>query len=244
MAEPTEEPGDRTTAGYDLDDLTRPPTLGERILYRFVRDVLVAFCRTFWRLQVVGRELVPDGPFILCAVHRSNIDTPVVAAVTRRRLRYMGKHTMWKYGWSARFFTGMGGFPVHRGSADREALRRCEAALSSGEPLVMFPEGTRRTGPVVEELFDGPAFVAARTGVPILPVGIGGSQAAMPHGAKMIKPVKLSLVIGEPIPAPVGEDGKRASRRQVRETTEELRGRIQVLFDDAQRRVGRLDDLA
>ena len=235
MAESEKE----TENAYDLDDLTRPPTLGERILYRVVRDFLVFFCRTFWRLEVHGREHVPDGPFILCAVHRSNIDTPVVAAVTRRRLRYMGKHTMWKYGWSARFFTGMGGFPVHRGSADREALRRCEAALSSGEPLVMFPEGTRQSGPVVEDLFDGPAFVAARTGVPILPVGIGGSEAAMPTGSKILKPVKLSMVIGEPIPAPVGAEGKRPSRRQVHETTEELRGRIQILFDDAQRRIGR-----
>ena len=237
MAEAASAP-ERTT--YDIEDLTRPPTIGERILYRVVRDFLVFFCRTFWRLEVHGREHVPDGPFILSAVHRSNIDTPVVAAVTRRRLRYMGKHTMWKFGLAGRFFTGMGGFPVHRGSADREALRRCEAALSSGEPLVMFPEGARKSGPVVEDLFDGPAFVSARTGVPILPVGIGGSEAAMPLGAKYLKPVKLSLVIGEPIPAPVGVDGKRPSRRQVHETTEQLRAKIQELFDDAQRRIGRL----
>jgi hypothetical protein len=61
----------------------------------------------------------------------------------------------------------------------------------------------------------------------------------MPPGAKGIKPVKIVMVIGDPIPAPAGPDGGRPSRRQVRETTEELQARIQALFDDAQRRAGR-----
>ena len=67
-------------------------------------------------------------------------------------------------------------------------------------------------------------------------MGIGGSAEAMPLGAKWIKPVKVVLVIGAPIPAPVGADGKRPSRRQVHETTETLRTRIQALYDDAQAR--------
>lgn len=229
------------TAGpADAAQAQGPPTRGQLRFYRVVRDIIVAFCRLFWRMEVHGRENVPDGPFILSGVHRSNVDSLVVAGVTRRRMRFMGKHTMWKYSLPGKFFDAMGGIPVHRGSADREAMRSSVTALSYGEPVVMFPEGQRRTGPVIEDLFEGPAFVAGRTGVPILPVGIGGSEAAMPPGAKWIKPVKVVLVIGEPIPAPVGPDGKRPSRRQVRETTEVLRARLQVLFDDAQRRVGRL----
>lgn len=216
-----------------------PPTRGQLRFYRVVRDIVVAFCRLFWRMEVHGLEKVPPGPFVLSAVHRSNVDSLLVAGVTRRRMRYLGKHTMWKYDLPGRFFTAMGGIPVHRGSADREALRSCVTALGHGEPVVMFPEGQRRTGPVVEEIFEGPAFVAGRTGVPIVPVGIGGSEDAMPPGAKWIKPVKVVLVIGDPIPAPVGEDGRRPSRRHVRETTDELRSRLQVLFDDAQQRAGR-----
>ena len=73
------------------------------------RDIIVGFCRLFWRLEVHGQEHVPAGPFILSAVHRSNIDSPLVAAVTRRRIRFMGKHTMWKYDLPGRFFTAMGG---------------------------------------------------------------------------------------------------------------------------------------
>jgi 1-acyl-sn-glycerol-3-phosphate acyltransferase len=215
-------------------------SIGQRALYHFVRWVVVGFCRAFWAMTVDGTEHVPrTGPFILSPVHRSNIDTPVVGAVTRRRLRYMGKDTMWKYRWSAWFFTTMGGFPVHRGAADREALRRCMEVIDAGEPLVMFPEGTRQSGPVVEHLHDGPAFVAARTGAPIVPVGIGGSEPAMPKGARMIRPVRLHLEIGEPIWPQPREPGGRVPRRVVRELTDDLRDELQRLFDLAQEKVAR-----
>ena len=219
---------------YRTDQVGRPPTTGERWTYRIFRNLIVGFCRLFWRLEVHGLDNVPDGPFILSGVHRSNIDSPVVAAVTKRRLRFMGKHTMWKYDLPGRFFTAMGGFGVNRETADREALRTCIAVLEGGEPLVMFPEGQRRSGPVIEDLYEGPAFVSSRTGAPILPVGIGGSADAM-----FLKPVKVNLVIGPPIPAPVGEDGKRVSRRQIHETTETLRITLQELFDEAQLRLGK-----
>jgi 1-acyl-sn-glycerol-3-phosphate acyltransferase len=182
---------------------------------------------------VEGSEHVPDGAFILSPVHRSNVDTPLVAAVTRRPLRYMGKDAMWKYGWSAWFFTSLGGFPVHRGTADREALKKCIAVLEGGEPLVLFPEGTRRSGPVVEDVFDGAAYVALRTGAPIVPVGIGGSERAMPKGAKFIHPAPVRIVIGEPLHPPVTDGSSRAPRRAVRELTAELAKRLQDLFDDA-----------
>lgn len=224
---------------YRSNQVDRPSTRGERLLYWIVSRFLVLFARIYWRLEVHGRENVPDGAFILSGVHRSNIDTPVVAAVTPRRLRYMGKHTMWKYSLPGKFFTAMGGFGVNRGTADREALRTCVKVLETGEPLVMFPEGARRSGPVVEDLFEGPAYVASRAKVPILPVGIGGTEAAMPVGSSWLKPVKVVVVIGEPIPAPTGEDGKRPTRRAVSTTTDVLRERLQVLFDDAQRRAGR-----
>src|SRR3546814_11803048 len=105
-------------------------------------------------------------------------------------MRFMGKHTMWKYSLPGKFFDAMGGIPVHRGSADREAMRSPVTALGYGSPVVMFPEGLRRTGPVLADLFDGPAFVPWRTGVPLLPLGLGGSGAAMPRGSQWIKPAK------------------------------------------------------
>jgi 1-acyl-sn-glycerol-3-phosphate acyltransferase len=132
----------------------------------------------------------------------------------------------------------MGGFPVSRGAADREALRTCIDVIEAGEPLVMFPEGTRRSGPVVEELFDGPAYVAAKTQVPILPVGIGGSEAMMPKGSKFVRPSKLVIVAGEPLQPPAPSEGGRVSRRAVKQLTDQLRADVQKLFDDAQSRAG------
>lgn len=208
--------------------------------YAFVRGVIIAFCRGFWRLRVDGTEHVPrSGPFILAPVHRSNVDTPLVCAVTRRPLRYMGKDAMWKYRASAWFFTSLGGFPVHRGTADREALRSCVEVLARGEAVVMFPEGTRQSGPLVEELFDGPAYVSLRTGAPIVPVGIGGSERAMPKGAKMIHPGRVCLVVGQPIHPPSSGSGARAPRRAVRELTLRLRDELQVLFDEASIKAGK-----
>ena len=71
----------------------------------------------------------------------------------------------------------MGAFPVNRERPDRRALRNCEEALVHGDPVVMFPEGRRKAGPVVEDLQEGPAWVACRYRVPIVPVGLGRTDA-------------------------------------------------------------------
>lgn len=209
-------------------------TLEERSGHSFFGKIMYfVFWRLFyagvfltWRLRVHGRENLPDGPFILCGIHRSLIDTPIIGMVTSRRMRFMGKEGMWKFKPMGAFLSVMGGFPVERGTADRAALRAAEDVLTLGEPLVMFPEGTRKEGPRLrrDELLDGPAFVAARTGVPIVPVGIGGSARALPIGAKLPRPVKVVAVVGEPIYPPHRGEG-RVPRRVVADLTD-------TLFDD------------
>ena len=217
----------------------RAPTRSELCFYAVVRALVVGFCRLYWRETIDGRERVPDGPFVLAPVHRSNIDTPLVAVVTRRRIRYMGKETVWKYRLPGQILSALGGFPVRRGSADREALRRCVEVLKGGEPLVLFPEGTRQSGPEVRPLFEGAAYLSVRTGVPIVPVGIGGSERAMPKGARMLRPVKVHLVVGQPLyPESSNEESSqgrtgRASRRAVHELTERLHKELQRVFDEA-----------
>ena len=215
------------------------PSFGQRVLYRIARNLLVAVSMTYWRLRIEGRELVPPGPFVLAPVHRSNIDTPLVAGVTQRRLRYMGKDTMWKHRAPGWLFTALGGFPVRRGTADRVAMRLCLGVLAGGEPLVVFPEGGRRSGPVIGPISEGAAYLAIRAGVPIVPVGIGGSERAMTKGSWVLRPVRCSVIIGAPIhPPSAPTDGKRAPRRTVHELTERLRAELQRLFDEAQARVG------
>lgn len=212
---------------------------GALLLYAVVRGLVVAFCRLWWRLEVRGAEHLPvTGPFVLAPVHRSNADTLVVSALTRRRLRYMGKDTLWKKGLVSRFLNAMGGFPVRRGTADREALRRCAAVLAEGDPLVIFPEGTRQEGPVVDTLQEGAAYLAARAGVPIVPVGIGGSDQALPKGSKALRRVKVTVVAGAPL-LPPAVDG-RVPRSAVGRLSEELRGRLQLLYDEARGLAGEL----
>jgi len=152
----------------------------------------------------------------------------------------MRRSTSRKHAASDWFFSSLGGFPVHRGAADREALNQTLDLVQRGEAVVIFPEGTRRTGPTIdpEHMRDGVAYVASRAQVPIVPVGIGGSERVMPPKAKYLRPTKMVLVVGEPLqPAPLKESG-RVSRTAVRELTEELRTTLQDLFDEAQRRAG------
>jgi 1-acyl-sn-glycerol-3-phosphate acyltransferase len=105
------------------------------------------------------------------------------------------------------------------------------------EPLVLFPEGERKSGEAIEPLKDGAAFIAAKAGVPIIPVGIGGSERVMPKGSKFIYPRKVHVVIGKPIPAPINENG-RVPREQITAVSEHVRVELQRLFDDAQRKAG------
>lgn len=207
----------------------------QHVFYRMVRALVGGFCRRFWRVQIRGLEHIPtEGAFILSPVHRSNIDTPLVALMGTRLLRFMGKDGMWRWPISDWFFTSMGGFPVHRGMPDRDALKSCERLLAAGQALVIFPEGTRRSGPVVEELFEGPAYLAAKLQVPIVPVGIGGSEGAMPKGSRGIRPVRVSIVVGRPIAPPTPTESGRVGRKGVRALSVQLQGALQILFDEAQ----------
>lgn len=214
-------------------------TGSQRIAYVLMRAFMLAFTKVFWRVSFSGREHIPaTGGFVLAPVHRSNIDTFPMIGMTRRRMSFLGKDSLWKTKVTAWFFTTMGGYPVHRGTADRQALRRCLEVVSRGEGLILFPEGTRQTGPVVCELFEGAAYTASKANVPIIPMGIGGSERAMPKGAKMIRPVKLHYEIGPPIPPPLAEDGGRASRDQLHATTKVLKEELQRLFDIARTKAG------
>jgi len=147
---------------------------------------------------------------------------------------------MWKYGASAWFFSAMGGIPVHREGADRQAVKLAQDVLEAGEPVVMFPEGTRLDGPVIEpdKMFDGPSYVAGKAQVPILPVGIGGGAKAMPVGSKGIRPAKMALVIGPPLDPPQQTERGRVPRKAISAKTAELRNVLQDLFDEAQAKVG------
>lgn len=211
-------------------------TWWNRLLYGFWRQVVSNSLRLYTRGTVEGKEHLPDGAFVLAPVHRSYIDTPISSWVQLRRMRYLGKDSMWKYRWLGKMFTAMGAIPVARGSIDREALRRCVDALTTGQPLVLFPEGERKDGPTVQPLMDGAAFLAAKANVPLVPVGIGGSDRAMPRKAKLVYPRKVHVIVGEPFFVDTNAAG-RASREQLAAATDRLHTEIQALYDRARAHV-------
>lgn len=227
--------------GHDARTWVGDPSLVTRFSYAVVRGLIRIVATLLGRVRVIGAEHIPaSGAFVLAPVHRSNVDFALTSLVTKRPMRYMGKDSIWKSKPLGRFVSMLGAYPVHRGSADRESLRVTRQVIEGGSPVVVFPEGTRRSGPVVEDLFDGPAYLAARTGVPIVPMGIGGSEQMMPKGAKLLRPARLVLIVGAPIHPPAPADG-RVPRSAIRDLTGRLQKEIQQLFDEAQALAGTPD---
>lgn len=205
------------------------------ILYRVVRTIVAGLARGLFRIKVVGSERVPaSGAYVIAPSHRSLLDAFFAALITRRRVRFMAKEELWKIKLLGRLVEALGAFPVSRGAADRAALREAMACVEDGEPLVIFPEGTRRSGPRITDLHDGAAYVAARRRVPVVPVGIAGSEEILAKGAKLPKLRRVVLVVGEPIEAvaPDGEGGP-VPRSAVRDLTAGIEVALQKAFDDA-----------
>jgi 1-acyl-sn-glycerol-3-phosphate acyltransferase len=208
--------------------------------YRIMRRIFTLLMWLLFRPKVVGRQYVSaSGPVILAPVHRSFADFGFTAFCTKRKLFFMTKDSMWERKWLGRLLLYVGAFPVHRESADREALQRAEEVLKRGEVLVLFPEGTRRAGPVIEDLMEGAAFLSARTGAPIVPIGIGGSDLAMPKGKTIPKPLTIEVVIGPAIPPPARTGGGRVSRSSVHAATADLVVKLQDVYDQARAKTGR-----
>lgn len=221
------------SGGRQTEGFTDASGLGASVLYAVVRAVINGAARVWFRLSIEGTEKLPTGPFVLAPIHRSNLDTLILARLPRR-LRFMGKDSLWKW-WGGWFLSALGAFPVARGQADRDALHKAIEVVEAGQPVLIFPEGTRQTGPEVKPLFDGAAYVAGRCQVPIVPLGIGGSEAAMPKGKKFIRPAKIHMVVGDPLDPPELKGNGRVSRTSTRARTEDLSKSLQALFDHSQR---------
>lgn len=204
-----------------------------RAFYRAVRRLIRVLLYRYFRLIHRGHEhLNVGGPLILAPIHRSNLDAPMIAALSDRRTKSLAKRSLFEsapVGW---VMSALGGFPVERGTADRDALRAAQELLEAGEAMIVFPEGTRQTGTDVADVFDGAAFLAARTGARVVPIGIAGTEDAMPPGAKFPRRTRVAIVVGEPMDPPVAE-GTRVTLSQRRAFTDQLRDRLQLVFDEA-----------
>jgi len=211
----------------------RRQDIGQRIFYRVAHAIILTpFKALFW-VRVRGRGKVPrSGAFVVAPSHRSLMDIFFTGYITRRRIRFMAKEELFENRFLAWLFSALGGFPVARGSADRAALRAAQQALEGGEPVAVFPEGTRRHGRDVVGLFDGAAYLATRLGVPIVPVGIGGSEQILASGKTLPRLHKVAIVVGDPIQPPDHGAG-RVRRQEVTNVTEKVGLELQSCFDEA-----------
>ena len=202
------------------------------MFYAFWRTVIVSLARLLFGVRVRGRDRVPkSGNFILAPSHRSTLDIPLAAAVTTRRMRFMAKRELWHGKLWSWVFDELGAVPVDRDGGDRAALRVLEAALAGGEPIVVFPEGTRREGSELGPLFSGASYLALKQGVPIVPVGIGGSEALVVRRWGIPWLSRVCVIVGDPIECK-RTDGT-IKRSLIAATDDELRARLQMCFDDA-----------
>ena len=204
------------------------------LFYLFIRTSIRIFLFRYFRVRVVGREhLKTAGPLIIAPSHRSNLDAPLTGGVLDVRPHSLSKESLFKNPILAWIITALGSFPVKRGTADRESMRLAEKMLANGETLLVFPEGTRQSGPQIADIFDGTAYLAARGGASVIPLGISGTEDALPPGTKFPRRSTVTVVIGSPIPPPANEG--RVRRRDLGSFTEQLSAGLQAALDEANR---------
>jgi 1-acyl-sn-glycerol-3-phosphate acyltransferase len=203
------------------------------LFYKVMRWLIAGVSCAAYRVRIKGRENLPAGGYILAPSHRSMMDIPFVAWLTPRRLNYMGKQSLFENPILRWFFTSLGGFPVQRDGTDRKALRASIAMLQGGEILLIYPEGTRQRGKKIEPLEPGAAYLALRAGVPIVPVGVAGSEEILRTRTSHIPRFRrVAMVVGEPI-MPPELPTSLVPRAEVDALTEHLREEIQQVFDEA-----------
>jgi 1-acyl-sn-glycerol-3-phosphate acyltransferase len=204
------------------------------VFYQLIRWTVGGGSRLVYRARIRGTENLPaTGGYVLAPSHRSMMDIPFVSWLTPRRIRYMGKISLFKIPVLGSIFTALGGFPVARDGTDRKAVRDAMAMLQNGEPLLVYPEGTRQHGPKIQPLEPGAAYLALRAGVPIVPVGIAGTEEILrAQGNKIPKFGRVGIVIGAPIAPPARKSGV-VPREQVDAVTAQLADALQTLLDEA-----------
>lgn len=152
-------------------------------LYKVARVVLPTTLAQLYHLRVSGSEHLPvSGPAIVVINHQSDFDPPFVGMAFPRPLRYMAKSELFETAWFRWSIEHLGAFPVRRGEGDREALRRSLEVLEAGQVLLMFPEGTRSTDGRVHEFLPGVGMIALRSGAPVIPTAMKGTELIRGEG--------------------------------------------------------------
>jgi len=195
------------------------PYMIPMILWQLIRGVVRLIVAIMLDVRLIGRQNVPKtGPLIIASNHLSWADIPLIPAFLKRKVVYMAKEETFqgKMGWLVRF---LGAFPVKRGEADRQSLRAAEEQLKAGRILIIFPEGTRSKVHRLGQAHAGLGMIALRSGIPVVPMAINGSEKAF----KKFRP-RITIIFGEPMI--LTPKGKKITREDIDEATEQVMLRI------------------
>ncbi len=172
--------------------------------------------KTIFRVSCKGIDLLPEPPYIVASNHRSHLDPPVLNAVFPSPLVFLAKEELFKppLGW---FMRHMRAVPVKR-RGDTQALSIALSALEKGCCVGIFPEGTRAPAGSFLPPKPGIGVIAIKSGVPVVPVLIEGTDRSLPRGASLPRPfVPIKVKIGEPVSFKGMEDSTASYRKVARE---------------------------
>jgi 1-acyl-sn-glycerol-3-phosphate acyltransferase len=207
--------------------------------YYFGAWLTRTLCRLLGGYHIHGREHIPPrGGAVLCANHISYLDPPVLGAgFTPRRTYFMAKKELFEVPILRELIRKCYAFPVDRGATDREAIRHAIELLQAGELLVVFPEGGRSPDGSLQPGNIGPALMASRAGVPIIPVAIKGTDQIMPPGKGGLHRGRVYVDYGAPL-APEAFTAGRADKAALQDFTEAVMQAIEQLQKQQYERVG------
>lgn len=206
------------------------PYITPPFLYHAIRWFAVIAFALVARVRLRGRYNIPTGgPFIMASNHLSWTDIPLIPCYMSRKAVYMAKEEYFssRLRWLVRF---LGAFPVKRGEGDRQALRAGEEQLKKGNVLVIFPEGTRSRTRTLAKAHAGMGMIALRSGVPVVPVAIWGSE-------KVLKSFRPSITIAYGEPMVLKPKGAKITREDIDAATEQVMQKIAEMLPPAYRGV-------
>ena len=176
------------------------------ILYNVGTNLARACFTAFARWEVEGKEAVPPkGPLIVVSNHISNADPPVLVSSFPRMLHFLAKEGLYRCPVVSSFLTAVGTHPVKREGLNIGAVRWNLDILRREQAIVLFPEGTRGRGGGMVRGKPGVAYIHAKSGAPVLPVAISGTEKIPGYWRIAFPLCHIKVRIGEPFSLPVME---------------------------------------